>query len=146
MTVRLAELRDLDTLLELVPEVEPLFGPMPEFAERAARALCRGTAFVSATDNGRVLGAALLSPDDEPHHIHWLAVRQSARGRGVGRALLGAIVDRWPTGDISVTTFTADEPAGLPARRLYTSSGFTCEGPCQPGPDGGARDLFVLRR
>jgi GNAT superfamily N-acetyltransferase len=88
----------------------------------------------------------LLSRDDEPHHIHWLAVRQSARGRGVGRALLGAIVDRWPTGDISVTTFTADESAGLAARRLYTSSGFTCEGPSQPGPDGGARDLFVLRR
>lgn len=144
--MRPTEAQDVDSLLELVPEVEPLFGPMPAFDEHAARAIQRGTALVAATQDGRVHGAALLSRDDQPHHINWLAVRESSRGRGVGRQLLLAILELWPTGDIEVITFTADEPRGLPARHLYARSGFIWEGPYVPGPDGAARDLFALRR
>ncbi|WP_418345821.1 GNAT family N-acetyltransferase [Rhodococcus pyridinivorans] len=88
----------------------------------------------------------LLSRPNQPHRIHWLAVRNSQRRRGVGHALLTAIVDRWPTETIEVVTFTADTAGGAPARRLYECHGFTCVGASDPAPDGSPRDLYILRR
>lgn len=104
---RLATLQDLHSWLELVPEVEVLFGPMPQIAVRILRGIQRGTALVVA-DGGQVNGAALLSPDGRPQRIRWLAVRRCCRGRGVGAALLAAILERWPTDDSEVS----------PSRRL----------------------------
>ncbi|WP_226438601.1 GNAT family N-acetyltransferase [Rhodococcus yananensis] len=93
-----------------------------------------------------ITGGSGLSRPNQPHHIHWLAVRSSQRRRGVGHALLAAIVDRWPTEPIEVVTFTADTAGGAPARRLYESHGFSCVGASGPAPDGNPRDLYVLRR
>lgn len=142
---RAATVDDLPSWMQLAAEVEPLFGPMPDFEARVRRAIERRTALVIATGN-TVAGAALLSRPNQPHHIHWLAVRGSQRRRGVGHALIAAIVDRWPTETIEVVTFTADTAGGAPARRLYESHGFTCVGASDPAPDGSPRDLYILRR
>lgn len=131
--------------MTLANEVEGLFGPMPEFDQRAARAIQRGSAFV-VEEAHEVLGAALLSPDDKPHQIRWLAVREVARRRGVGSLLMAAILRTWPIGDIEVITFASSIPGGAAARRFYEKFGFSCEGATNSAPDSGPRDLFALRR
>lgn len=145
LLTRPAALEDLRSWLELAPEVESLFGPMPDLETHIRRGVARGTALVVSSAD-QVAGAALLSRVDGPHHIRWLAVRRSQRRQGVGAAIVSAILDRWPTGDVNVVTFTAQSPAGAPARRLYERFGFVCTGPSEPAPDGGPRDLFVLHR
>lgn len=143
VVVRAAVEADLPSWLELVREVEPLFGPMPDFATHARRAIDRGTALVVA-EHRHVLGAALLSRNDQPHHIHWLAVRAAARRRGIGTRLMATILSRWPRGDISVVTFGPDRVDGRPARHYYyTRYGFTNAGVTEPGPDGTSRDRYV---
>ncbi|MFF0243106.1 GNAT family N-acetyltransferase [Rhodococcus pyridinivorans] len=93
MPSRDATVDDLPSWMQLAAEVEPLFGPMPDFEARVRRAIERRTALV-ITIGSTVAGAALLSRPNQPHHIYWLAVRSSQRRRGVGHALLAAIVDR----------------------------------------------------
>ena len=116
---------------------------MPDFAGDLERAIARGTTLVVA-DGAAVLGACLLSRDDAPHVIHWLAVRESSRRRGLGSLLLDAIERRWRDGDLAVVTFAQSVDGGEPARRFYESRGFELLGPTEPAPDGGARDLYVL--
>ena len=142
---RAARPSDINSWLELVIEVEGLFGPAPTFEDLLRRAIGRGTAIV-VDDHGLVAGGALLSADGQPHRIHWLAVRQSRRGRGVGSALVSSALERWRAGDVDVVTFTSDVPAGAPARRLYERFGFVCRGRAGAAPDGAPRDLFVLTR
>ena len=143
MRVRPAQATDLDQWLEIAREVEPLFGPMPDLAEHVDRAIARGTALVVADETG-MHGACLLSRDDVEHMIHWLAVRASSRRQGCGSAMLRAIADRWPDGNISVITFTASIPEGDPARRLYEAHGYEPRGPAAAAADGGERELYVL--
>lgn len=136
---------DLASWLELVRQVEPLFGPMPDFAEHARRAIKRASALVVSDRHGRVLGVALLSASGR--HIRWLAVRVQYRRTGVGRTLLTAILRRWPPpGDIEVETFGADVAGGGPARALYAAHGFEPAELLPAGPDGGSRQRFVLRQ
>jgi len=142
---RAANFDDVSSWLELVSEVEGLFGPMPSFEAQLRRAIVRGTAIVVGVHDA-VAGGALLSSDDRPHRILWLAVRQSQRRRGVGAALVTAALERWPVGDVAVVTFPAEVSAGEPARRLYERFGFVCFGMAEAAPNGEPRDLFVLTR
>ena len=142
---RVATQDDVPSWLELIPEAERLFGPMPTFETHLLRAIDRGTALVVA-DQAKVVGGVLLSRDGQPHQIYWLYVRRSRRREGVGIALLDAVLERWPTGNVEVATFTADSPGGQPARALYERFGFVCCGRTHPAPDGGPRDSFLLRR
>lgn len=142
---RVATQDDVPSWLELIPEGERLFGPMPTFDTHLLRAIDRGTALVVA-DQAKVVGGVLLSRDGQPHQIYWLYVRRSRRREGVGIALLEAVLERWPTGNVEVATFTADSPGGQPARALYERFRFVCCGRTHPAPDGGPRDSFLLRR
>lgn len=146
---------DLPSWLELVAEVEPLFGPMPDFAAHAERGIGRGTALVVRDSRDVVLGAALLSgqpgaqPGSRPaeHEIRWLAVRSSARRRGVARALLTEIMRHWPApSDIDVITFGAGHPGAVAARALYESFGLSPAEALPAGPESGSRQRFVLHR
>jgi hypothetical protein len=78
---------------------------------------------------GAITGGMLLSRDDEPHRIHWLAVAEVARGRGFGAALVRAAIERWPEGDIDVVTFTAATPGGEAARRCTNGAAWNRPGP-----------------
>jgi GNAT superfamily N-acetyltransferase len=118
---------------------------MPDIRSTIERGIHRGTALVTG-GMGSIDAAMLLSRDDRPHRIIWLAVAPEARGRGLGSALVHAAVDRWPTGDIEVITFAADTPGAASARRLYRRASFDLVGPAEPAPDGGPRDRYVLRR
>ena len=55
------------------------------------------------------------------------------RREGVGIALLDAVLERWPTGNVEVATFTADSPGG--DRHAHSTSGsdsYAAAGPIQP--------------
>jgi GNAT superfamily N-acetyltransferase len=139
--------RDLPSWLDLVREVEPLFGPMPDFAVHARRAAGRGSALVVRDRDDTVLGAALLSHSPADRKIHWLAVRPDARRRGVARVLLASIMARWPPPeDIEVVTFGPDVSYGRPARALYKSAGFSPGEILPAGLEGGSRQRFVLQQ
>ncbi len=142
-----AATEDLTSWLQLAREVEPLFGAMPDFAGHAARAVERNSGIVVRDRDDAVLGAALTSHRPGERHINWLAVRESARRRGVGRVLLAEILRRWPEpGDIDVATFGPDVAGGTAARGFYLSAGFVAAEMLPAGPGGGSRQRFVLAR
>jgi ribosomal protein S18 acetylase RimI-like enzyme len=127
-------------------EVEPLFGPMPEFESALLRNISRGTALCARDTRGQVLGGVLLRAAPQTQ-ISWLAVRPSARRRGVGRALVTEALRRLPAAcDVVVDTFGEDNVEGRPARRLYESFGFVPAEHLPDGPEGGSRQRFRLRR
>ena len=136
---------DVASWLVLAGHVEQLFGPMPDIRSAVERGIGRGTALVTGAV-GAVSGGALLSRDDRPHRISWLAVAPAARGHGLGTALVRAAVDRWPAGEIEVITFGADTVGGNPARRMYVKAGFAPAGPVHPAENGDPRERYVLRR
>ena len=137
---------DVASWLEIVREVESLFGPMPDFEPTLLRNICRGTALCARDAEGQVLGGVLLRGAPRTQ-ISWLAVRPSARRRGVGRALVTEALRRLPVAcDVLVDTFGEDNVEGRPARRLYESFGFVPAEYLPDGPEGGSRQRFRLRR
>jgi ribosomal protein S18 acetylase RimI-like enzyme len=137
---------DVASWLEIAREVEPLFGPMPDFESTLRRNICRGTALCVRDPSGQVLGGMLLRA--APHtQISWLAVRSSARRRGVGHALVAEALRRYPPPcEVLVETFGEDVIEGLPARRLYESFGFLPGEDLPDGAEGGSRQRFRFRR
>ena len=136
---------DVESWLALVAEVEPLFGPMPDFETILRRNMNRHTALCVRDADLAVAGAMLLR--GSPHaEIAWLAVRQSARGRGIGSALLAVALERYSGApEVLVETFGEDNVAGRPARRLYEAFGFTAAESAPAGPEGGSRQIFRRR-
>jgi GNAT superfamily N-acetyltransferase len=145
--VRLARIADIVSWLEIVREVEPLFGPMPLFDVTLKNNVARGTALCADDGVGGVVGGLLLGGEAPDHWIRWLAVRRSARGQGIGAALVDEAMARCPAPcAISLATFGVDNAQGMPARALYQRLGFV-DGEMLPrGPEGGSRQLFTLVR
>jgi ribosomal protein S18 acetylase RimI-like enzyme len=137
---------DVASWLEIVREVESLFGPMPDFESALRRNISRGTALCVRDPGGQVLGGMLLRA--APHtQITWLAVRSSARRQGVGHALVAEALRRYPPPcEVLVDTFGEDSIEGYPARRLYESFGFLPGEDLPDGPEGGSRQRYRLRR
>jgi GNAT superfamily N-acetyltransferase len=148
LIVRAAAAVDVAEWLSLVREVEPLFGPMPDFETTLQRNMARRSAFAAISGADEFLGGMLLGgPTPADRWIRWLAVRGDRRGRGAGGALVEkALAVFSPPCAISLHTFGADNPAGLPARRLYLRYGFEPREMVEAGPEGGSRQLFVLKR
>jgi GNAT superfamily N-acetyltransferase len=150
--VQIATVDDLPAWLTLAAEVEPLFGPMVQEASFLAALhnnFARGTAFCLREQDGPpgspLLGGLLFSPHPPLYRISWLAVTEHARHQGHGARLLQhALVQVTPPATISVVTFGADNPAGAPARILYTRFGFTPAEMTTPGVDGSSRQVFRL--
>ncbi|MBV9045328.1 MAG: GNAT family N-acetyltransferase [Alphaproteobacteria bacterium] len=146
MIVRAATLDDIPSWLEIVRAVEPLFGPMPLFDVTLKTKIGEGAALCVA-EGARVDGGVLLGGETPEHWIRWLAVRRSARKRGLGTALLTEVLRRRPAPcSISLATFGDDNVEGRPARRLYARFGFEAHEMLPRGPEGGTRQKFVLVR
>jgi ribosomal protein S18 acetylase RimI-like enzyme len=145
--VQAATVADIASWLDLVREVEPAFGPMPDFEETLRRKIDQGGALCVRRDDAGapfVDGGVLLGGAGPDRWIRWLAVRSSARRRGIGRALMCAAFERGGTGaTFSLDTFGADNPYGVPARSLYARLGFDARQMVEPGPEGGTRQRFV---
>lgn len=142
----LATEADIPSWLEIVREVEPLFGPMPAFDGTLTRSIARSGAWCVRGDDGTVLAGMILSPPERAT-IDWLAARRSARGEGHGRALVAhALRELAAADEVIVDTFGEDNEEGRPARRLYESFGFVAAEELERGPEGGTRQRFRLLR
>ena len=90
--------------------------------------------FVSAREDGRLLGVGALKRLDDAHaEVKSMHTAAEARGRGVGAAVLDhLLVEAVAAGyrRVSLETGTMDE--FVPAHRLYASRGFE---PCEPFGD-----------
>lgn len=141
----LAAASDIASWLEIVREVEPLFGPMPSFDATLQRAVARSGAWCIRGGNGAVVAGVLLSRREDAK-INWLAVRRSARGQGLGRELVAhALQEFADSTDVTVDTFGEDVVEGRIARRLYESFGFVASEELERGPEGGTRQRFRHR-
>src|SRR5271155_2516754 len=117
MHASLATTADVASWLEIVREVEPLFGPMPDFEAMLFRNISQQAALCVRSDNKRdpvfVLGGLLLGGAPPQVWIRWLAVRSSARGIGIGRCLVEeAIKHLAASKSISVETFREENIEG----------------------------------
>lgn len=147
MNVDHATEADVPSWLEIVREVEPLFGPMPDFDVTLRRKIGEKAAFCvrsdGQADSARVLGGILLGGTPTHAWTRWLAVRASSRGAGVGQCLVKDAMGRLARADrISLDTFREENIEGRAARRLYERLGFL------PGPlvevDGQPRQRYFL--
>ena len=146
MHADLATTADVGSWLEIVREMEPLFGPTPHFETTLLRKIDQRAALcVRSGDLVIVLGGILLGGGAPYGWIRWLAVRSSARGIGIGQCLVEEAVRRLATSNtISVDTFREEKMEGRPARRLYERLGF------RPGPlvqiEGLPRQRYTFSR
>lgn len=85
MNVNHATEGDISSWLEIVREVEPLFGPMPDFEVRLLRKMGEKAAFCVRSDcqddRARVRGGIILGGTPAHGWIRWLAVRSFSRHR-----------------------------------------------------------------
>ena len=140
MNVHPATLSDFNALISLAREVEHLFGPMAEeesFRNALKSAISDGLVYCARDNAGDTpaLGGIVISK--AANEILWFAVSVRHQNRGYGRALLDVAVARLDSRrDIRVQTFDASVSDGIPARRLYTDSGFSDHEDGGPNPAG----------
>ncbi|WP_202874071.1 GNAT family N-acetyltransferase [Kribbella speibonae] len=155
-TVRPATEDDVPAFLQLAGEVEHWFGPMvaePGFHRALHKHIADDRALV-ASDADQLAGAVLFGGASPRFAVHWLVISEQARGRGVGRQLMDAVIDRLTVGRglaegdvVEVVTFGADHPGAVTsgARVFYERLGFVPAEPAEDGPEGGSRQVFRFR-
>jgi putative acetyltransferase len=102
--------------------------------------------FVSFRDGDTVLGVAAIKELDAGHaEIKSMHTAAEARGRGVGRALLGHLLGTARArGYRRVSLETGTTPGFAAARALYESVGFTPAGPFGGYPQTGDNTFYTL--
>ena len=129
---------DIEAWLELVREVEPLFGPMigmDGFQEHLAMAVGEERAFGIRNDRGELCGVVVVSY--EKNEIEWLAVASRDRENGFGEILLHYAIKKLDAQlPITVQTFAEGVPGGAGARKLYRKCGFEEIEPAGLNPAG----------
>lgn len=143
---RLARLRWWQ-IADLLPIEEDLFGAERWTAGMFWNELANGHLYLVALDaDDTVLGYAglALSPPDEAW-INNVAVRRDAQRRGVGRALVTALLDVASRSGVAQTLLevAADNTA---AQRLYTGFGFETVGVRKRYYQPSNTDAWVMRR
>jgi putative acetyltransferase len=90
--------------------------------------------FLCARDDGRLLGVAALQELETGHgELKSMHTMQEARGQGVGRALVGQVLEvARDRGYRRVSLETGNFPAFAPARALYARCGFVSCAPYGP--------------
>ncbi|MGG2460478.1 GNAT family N-acetyltransferase [Streptomyces sp. RGM 3693] len=149
MIIRPAQEPDVPGLLGLAAQVEHWFGAMvaePGFHRALDGHLRRSTALVAVSAESALVGGLLFGAEPPTYHVHWLVVSAEARGTGVGRALVADALRRFVRGpgSIEVVTFGADHPGAVAsgARVFYERLGFAPAEATDPGPEGGARQIY----
>jgi ribosomal protein S18 acetylase RimI-like enzyme len=77
--------------------------------------------------------------------LNWLVVSASARGRGVGSALVRHAMESYVRPcRVDVVTLGVDHPAATEggARAFYERLGFVAGAQAPPGPEGGSRQWY----
>lgn len=151
MNVVPASPRDVAGFLALAAEVEDWFGPMvddPEFRPVLDKKVGQQRALVVRADDAvRLLGGLLIGGTWPIYHITWLVVTETARGCGIGSALVRSALGRYRRPcSVDVITFGRGHPAAITsgARTFYQRHGFVPGPAAAPGPEGGSRQRYRL--
>ena len=100
-------------------------------AERLAKGDGSGYFFVFAEAEGRSVGYACYGPTPctvSTFDLYWVAVHESMRGKGLGKALLAEVEKRLQTmGGGKLIAETSSRGQYEPTRRFYLSCGFRQE-------------------
>ena len=104
ITIRLATSEDADALPSIEQSAGLAFRAIPELAwladgenvgpERHRALIAQGACFVAADDRGRPIGFLSAAAEGDTLHIWELDVHLDWQGRGIGRALLDAAIER----------------------------------------------------
>ena len=100
---------------------------------------------VAEDGDGTLLGYAGAGFAGSEAEVHTLAVRRQAHGRGVGAALLGALLAEATTRGVAAVLLEVRADNGA-ACRLYSRFGFERVGRRRGYYDQGRVDALVLRR
>lgn len=114
----------------------------PWQAEAFVEALAAGHYYLSARDGGSLIGYAGLARAGGEAEIHTLAVDPAHHRRGIGRALLRAILDRAH----GATVFLEVRTDNVSAINLYRSEGFVVVGTRRRYYRPSGADAFTMRR
>jgi ribosomal protein S18 acetylase RimI-like enzyme len=154
IVIRPTQAEDADSILHLAG-AEPLFSK--EEAETVAELLEAYLTqddhdeyfFLSAIDEGELLGFACFGPTpltQGTFDLYWIAVSSTARGQGVGRALMAQVEDEVRAlGGRVIVLDTSGRPEYEPTRAFYHRIGYTH---CGTVPDFYAPgdDLVIFSR
>ncbi|MFC8176677.1 GNAT family N-acetyltransferase [Streptomyces sp. NPDC057325] len=86
---------------------------------------------LTAGENGQAQAQATVGLSGITGVLWWIGVKQAARGRGLGRAMLGSALDFLSAGGAHEVILYVDDASGYPeqdrtaANALYESAGFT---------------------
>jgi ribosomal-protein-alanine N-acetyltransferase len=120
LNIRDARLDDLDTIYQI--ESRSFSDPYPRGLLKAFFFL--PGAFVVAVSGGEVIGYAIgIIREDELGHIVSIAVAEKERGRGVGKALLGDLIERLSRAGVKRIVLEVRK-SNYEAKRLYQKFGF----------------------
>jgi ribosomal protein S18 acetylase RimI-like enzyme len=124
LDIRYAQDEDFEGWLELLGQVQESF---PGLSIEDYKGILRQKMFkkeaLAATEEGRVVGALMFST--KLREIEFLAVRPEARRLGVAKALIGRMLELFPSGStVYVTTYREGDETGTAARGFYHNLGF----------------------
>ncbi len=143
MEVRLARVEEVEEIVRLERGV----GTAPHWGEKVYREMVVGGGvrrglFVARMDD--VVGFAVGRVLGDEGEVESIAVRETEQGRGVGRALLGAVM-AWCRSEGARVIELEVRAGGAAARRLYETAGFTVAG-TRPGYyDDPVEDAVLMR-
>ncbi|MEH3052928.1 MAG: GNAT family N-acetyltransferase [Patulibacter minatonensis] len=119
----LAQTKALEFSL-LPPELAPTLIVQQRAAQRQALAASGGER-VAVGDDGAPLARVVVEPRGDAIHLVDLTVDAAHHRRGIGRALLRAVIDEASGGGYDVTLLV--DHANAPAQALYGAEGFIAE-------------------
>ena len=126
MGIMYSELIDYDQWIELVKEVESLFGEMSSsqaFQEALKQSIKEKRAICAKSSENELQGGIIICKMN--NEILWFAVSENNKGKGIGGELLcKAIQELDESKPIFVQTFSKECTLGLPARKLYIKNRF----------------------
>jgi ribosomal protein S18 acetylase RimI-like enzyme len=125
--IRILNIQDFETWINLAKEVEPLFGPMvdlKEFKDGIKESIKNNDSYGIENGNGELAG--IIALDQIKNEILWLAVSEKHRGNNYGNRLVKKAIEILENkGDIFVQTFAENIKEGNAARKIYENNGFT---------------------
>ena len=117
-------------------------GDDPWYSEVFLQAMAAGHHYVAARENGTLIGYAGLARMGDEAEVHTLAVDPAHQGRGVGRALLRALLAH----AAGATVFLEVRTDNHSAIELYRSEGFAVVGTRRSYYRPSGADAFTMRR
>ncbi|MGH3998704.1 MAG: ribosomal protein S18-alanine N-acetyltransferase [Pseudonocardiaceae bacterium] len=125
-------------------ELEQLLfdGDDPWGPEAFLEAIAAGHHYLAAREGGSLIGYAGMARAGGEAEIHTLAVDPTHQGRGIGRALLHAMLDHAAGATVFLEVRTDNEAA----IQLYRSEGFTVIGTRRGYYRPSGADAFTMRK